>query len=116
MKVNRVKQPIKRRLKVKKLLTSSVTCDAISFFAIRKCQKIRKIDEKSYPIDGENLHIFWTTWRILMMTFSGKMWLMIILKLKLNKNTKKKQGLILSLKNTFLEKPGGECQTEPQAF
>ena len=110
MKVNRVKQPIKRRLKVKKLLTSSVTCDAISFFAIRKCQKIRKIDEKSYPIDGENLHIFWTTWRILMMTF------MIILKLKLNKNTKKKQGLILSLKNTFLEKPGGECQTEPQAF
>ena len=59
-------------------------------------------------IDGENLHIFWTTWGILMMTFSGKMWLMIILKLKL----KKKQGLILSLKNTFLEKPGGECQTE----
>ena len=25
----------------------------------------------------------------------------------------KKKGLILSLKNTFLEKPGGECQTEP---
>ena len=34
---------------------------------------------------------------------------MIILKLKL----KKKQGLILSLKNTFLQKPGSECQTEP---
>ena len=63
---------------------------------------------KRANIDGENLHIFWTTWGILMMTFSGKMWLMIILKLKL----KKKQGLILSLKNTFLEKPGGECQTE----
>ena len=28
----------------------------------------------------------------------------------------KKQGLILSLKNTFLEKPEGECQTEPPAF
>ena len=63
---------------------------------------------KRANIDGENLHIFWTTWGILMMTFSGKMWLMIILKLKL----KKKQGLILSLKKTFLEKPGGECQTK----
>ena len=67
---------------------------------------------KRANIDGENLHIFWTTWGILMMTFSGKMWLMIILKLKL----KKKQGLILSLKNTFLEKPGGECQTEPPSL
>ena len=55
-------------------------------------------------IDGENLHIFWTTWGILM-TFSGKMWLMIIL--KLNK---------LSLKNTFLEKPEGKCQTEPPSL
>ena len=67
---------------------------------------------KRVNIDGENLHIFWMTWGILMMTFSGKMWLMIILKLKL----KKKQGLILSLKNTFLEKPGGECQTEPPSL
>ena len=70
---------------------------------------------KRANIDGENLHIFWTTWGILMMTFSGKMWLMIILKLKLKKQ-KKKQGLILSLKNTFLEKPGGECQTEPPSL
>ena len=69
---------------------------------------------KRINIDRENLHIFWTTWGILMMTFSGKMWLMIILKLKLKK--KKKQGLILSLKNTFLEKPGGECQTEPPSL
>ena len=29
---------------------------------------------------------------------------------------KKEQSLILSLKNAFLEKPGGECQTEPPAF
>ena len=70
---------------------------------------------KRANIDGENLHIFWTTWGILMMTFSGKMWLMIILKLKLKKK-QKKQGLILSLKNTFLEKPGGECQTEPPSL
>ena len=47
-----------------------------------------------------------------MMTFSGKMGLMIILKLKL----KKTQGLILSLKNTFLEKPEGKCQTKPPSL
>ena len=29
---------------------------------------------------------------------------------------KKKQGLILSLKNTFLEKPEGEFQTEPPSL
>ena len=34
---------------------------------------------------------------------------MIILKLKL----KKKTGSLLCSKNTFLEKRGGECQTEP---
>ena len=39
---------------------------------------------------------------------------MIILKLKLKK--KQKQSLILSLKNTFLEKPGGEYQTEPPSL
>ena len=37
---------------------------------------------------------------------------MIILKLKL----KKKHGLILSLKNTFLEKPGDKFQTEPHSL
>ena len=67
---------------------------------------------KRANIDGENLHIFWMTWGILMMTFSGKMWLMIILKLKFEKT----QGLILSLKNIFLEKPGGACQTEPPSL
>ena len=43
---------------------------------------------KRANIDGENLHIFWTTWRILMMTLSGKMWLMVILKLKLKKKNR----------------------------
>ena len=70
---------------------------------------------KRANIDGENLHIFWTTWGILMIKFSEKMWLTKISKLKLKKN-KKKQGLILSLKNTILEKPGGECQTETPSF
>ena len=32
------------------------------------------------------------------------------------KKIKKKQGLILFLKNTILEKPQGECQTKPPAF
>ena len=40
------------------------------------------------------------------MTFLGKMWLMIILKLK------KRKGPYPLSKNTFLEKPEGECQTE----
>ena len=44
----------------------------------------------------------------LLMTFSGKMWLIIL--------KKKKQGLILSQKNKFLEKPDGECQTEQPSF
>ena len=29
---------------------------------------------------------------------------------------KKKQGLTFSLKNTFLEKTGGDCQTEPPSL
>ena len=37
------------------------------------------------------------------------------IKIKIKK-TKKKQGLILSLKNTILEKPVGECQTETPSF
>ena len=53
-------------------------------------------------IDKEIFHNFWTTSGI-SMKFSGKMWLMIILKVTKN------QGLTLSLENTFLEKPqGGE--------
>ena len=38
---------------------------------------------KINTIDGEILHIFWMTWGI-SMTFSGKMWLMIILKVTKN--------------------------------
>ena len=34
---------------------------------------------KMVNIEGENLRIFWTTWGI-SMTFSGEMWLMMILK------------------------------------
>ena len=64
-------------------------------------------------IDREILHIFWTTWGI-SMKFSGKMCLMIILKVTKN------QGFTLSLEDTFFEKPqgGGEIDhpTPPQPF
>ena len=58
--------------------------------------------------EDENLHIFWTTWGI-EMNFSGNMWLMRILKIA------KKQGFILSLKYTFLEKSQG-LKLTPTAF
>ena len=45
-----------------------------------------------------------------MMTFSDVTYDNIEIK------TKKKQGLILSQEYTFLEKPGGECQTEPPSL
>ena len=41
---------------------------------------------------------------------------MIILKLKLKKKNTKKTGPHSLSKNTFLEKPGGECQTEPPSL
>ena len=49
--------------------------DVIHFFATKKCQKTRKIDE-NLNIERENLHIFLTTWGTLM-KFSVKMWLNI---------------------------------------
>ena len=53
---------------------------------------------KIVNLEVENLHMFWTNWEI-SRKFSGKMWLMIILKVA------KKQDFTLSLKSTFLEKP-----------
>ena len=47
---------------------------------------------KIVNIEGANLHIFWTTWGV-SMTFSGKIWLMVILK----KVTKNQASLSLSL-------------------
>ena len=58
-------------------------------------------------INREILHIFWTTWGI-SMKFSGKMWLIIILKVT------KEQSFILSLEDTFFEKPqGGQIDLQP---
>ena len=61
---------------------------------------------KKVNIDEESLHIFWTTWGILM-RFSGKMSFMIILKFTKN------QGFHISLEDTFLEKPQGNIKLTP---
>ena len=51
-------------------------------------------------IDRKILHNFWTTWGI-SMKFSGKLCLIIMLKVTKN------QGVILSLEDAFFEKPQG---------
>ena len=61
-------------------------------------------------INKGNLHISWTT-RGISMTFSGKMCLMIVLKVT------EKQGFTPSLENTVLEKPQGRVKLTPsQSF
>ena len=58
-------------------------------------------------IEREILHDFWTTWGI-SMKFSGKMCLMIILKVTKN------QDFTLCLEDTIFEKPqGGGGQIDP---
>ena len=57
-------------------------------------------------IDREIVHIFWTT-RGISMTFLGKMWLIIILKIT------KKQGFTISLEDTYFGKTQGSGQIEP---
>ena len=54
-------------------------------------------NQQKVNFEGENLYIFWTTWRI-SMKFSGRMWLMIMLKVTKN------QGFTLPLESTVLEK------------
>ena len=53
---------------------------------------------KIVNIDVENILIFQMTWKI-SMKFSGKMWVMIIVKIP------KSQGFTLLLEDTFFEKP-----------
>ena len=71
-----------------------------------KNAKYRWNSMKIVNIDRENLHIFWITWGI-SMKFSGKIWLMIILKFTKN------QSFTLSLEDTFLEKPQGGSSWPP---
>ena len=81
-------------MKVKEFRQHLLYADIINFFVTRKSQKNRKIYE-NINIERENIHLFWTTWRVLM-KFSGKMWL--------NIKSHKKQGFTLSVENTNLEK------------
>ena len=76
--------------------TSSVHllyAEFISFFVTRKCQKSEKL-MKTVNIDGENLHIFWTN-KGISNKFSGKFWLMIILKVT------KTEDFTLFIEDTF---------------
>ena len=82
--------------------------NGISFFVTSKCQKSEQL-MKILNIEEKNLHIFWTNWGI-STKFSGKMCLMIILKVT------KKQGFTLSLRIIILEKSqvwGPNCQIDP---
>ena len=99
-------------LKMKKMLTSSVKGWRHYFLCNKEMSKIpnnRWKLMKIANIDRESLHIFWTTWEI-SMKFSGKMWFMIISKVT------EKQGFILSLEDTFLEKPQGGSNWLSPAF
>ena len=88
--------------------TSSVHllyAEFISFFVTRKCQKSEKL-MKTVNIDGENLHIFWTN-KGISNKFSGKFWLMIILKVT------KTEDFTLFIEDTFLKKSQGESNWLP---
>ena len=72
-------------------------------------QKYKKIDEnrwKSMKIANTDREGLLNAWRN-SMKFSGKMWLMIILKITKN------QGFTLSLEDTILEKPQGRSNWPP---
>ena len=69
-------------LKVKKCWHHMLQADVASFFVRRKCQKNPKHQWKSMKI----IHVFLATWGI-SMKFSGKMLLMIILKVTKNRVT-----------------------------
>ena len=70
--------------------------DGISFFVTKECQKKSPKMMKIVNIDEENRHIFRTITGILM-TFSRKMWLAIILKV-----TKNRASLSLSLSRKYI--------------
>ena len=81
------------------MLTSSVY---LQWKNVKKSKQLMKLAN----IDKENLYIFQTTWGS-SMKFSGKMCLVIILKVT------KKQGFTPSLENTVLKKPQGGGQNYP---
>ena len=95
-------------MKVKKSWHHLLYADVISFFGTRKCQKIRNIDENSQYWWRKSLYCL-NDFRNFN-EISGKMWLIIILKITKN------QGFTLSLKDTSLEKLQGVKLTPHQPF
>ena len=82
------------------MLTLSVMCWRHSFLCNKKMSKNQK-NQRKVNIDGENLHLFWTTGGI-SMKFLGKMWLMII-----SKVTKTRSSPSLSRRYIFWKATGG---------
>ena len=72
------------------LMTSLIS---LKQWNVKKLEKLMRV----VNMDGENLHIIWTTWGI-SIKFSAKMWLMAILKVTKN------QGYNISPENDILEK------------
>ena len=67
---------------------------------------------KIVNVEGENLHIFWTVWRI-SMPFTVKMWLMIILKNHKNPGLRPFLKTYILGKNTGGRGGRGACQIDP---
>ena len=80
--------------------------DDITFFVTWKYKQNGKL-MKIVNIGGENLHIFWTTWGNFSAKFSGKTWLMMILKATGNIR------FILSLEDLFFKKLQRGGSNEP---
>ena len=90
------------------LKNADIICYMLTLFVSLQQENSKQYEKlvKMVNIEGENLCIFWRTWGN-SIKFSGKMWLMIILKVTKN------QGFILSLENIFLETLQGEDQIDP---
>ena len=100
------KQPMLIKLTAKKCLYHLLCAEVISFFATRKWQKKPRKTDETVNTERENLHNFWTAWGI-SMKFSGKIRLMIILKVE------KETGLHpLYTKFIFRETTWGGIQTD----
>ena len=87
------------------MLTSSISLKQENFKKSKKSMKI-------FNIEVEDLYISWMTWGI-SVEFSGKMWLIITLKVTKN------QGFTLSLENKFWKKNtgwGGGASDWPPRF
>ena len=63
---------------------------------ILELKQYLEFNKALFNTDRNNFHIFWTTWGI-SMKFSGKIWLMIILKVTKNQSLSLKKDFIISV-------------------